>query len=63
MGAATGIPATTTVTPGVAMAIPVMAVVNHAAQLAVATTVVMGVEALTATEAVDPAAADIGSSP
>jgi len=40
-----------------------MAVVNHAAQLAVATTVVMGVEALTATEAVDPAAADIGSSP
>ena len=45
------------------LAIPVMAVVNHAAQVAVATTVVMGVEALTATEAVDPAAADIDSSP
>jgi hypothetical protein len=46
-----------------ATAIPVMAVVNHAAQVAVLTMVVMGVEALTATVAVDPMAADIGNSP
>ncbi len=61
-------PATTTVTPGVTTATPgvvdtVMAAVTDAAQVAVATMVVMGVKAPTATEAVDPAAADIGSSP
>jgi hypothetical protein len=58
MVAAMGTPATATVTPVMAMATPVMAVVNHAAQVAVATMAVMGVEALTATEA-----ADIGNSP
>src|SRR5436190_8058202 len=63
MGAAIRTPATATVTPGVAMATPVMAVVKPAAQVAVATMAVMGVKALTATEAVDPAAADIANSP
>jgi len=63
MGAAMGTPATAMATLVVATAIPVMAVVNHAAQVAVATMVVMGVKAPTATEAVDPAAADIGNSP
>ena len=63
MVAATGTPATTTVTLVVTMATPVIAVVKPEAQVAVATTVAMGAEALTATEAVDPAAADIGNSP
>jgi hypothetical protein len=61
MGAAMDTPATTTATPGVVDT--VMAAVTDAAQVAVATMVVMGVKALTATGAVDPAAADIGNSP
>jgi hypothetical protein len=63
MGAAMGTPATAMATLVVATAIPVMAVVNHAAQVVVATMVVMGVKAPTATEAVDPAPVDIGNSP
>jgi len=63
MVAATATPAITTVTLVVTMATPVIAVVKPEAQVAVATTVAMGAEALTATEAVDPAAADIGNSP
>jgi hypothetical protein len=68
MGAATGTPAKATVTPVVATATPgavdpVMPAAMDVAQVAVAAMVVRGVEAPTATEAVDPAAADIGNSP
>jgi hypothetical protein len=66
MDVATGTPVTTMATPVVAMATPArvetVTVAEMDAAQAVATKVDMGMKDLTATEAVNPAAADIGNS-